>query len=117
MARRTRPLLLLGLALVTGGLAATLALRYLRQQATPVVVPQVRHGQIVVAARPLPVGSMVGEKDVRTVDWSGGAVPPGFLTSPADAVGRGVIMPLSQDEPLMTSKLAPKGAGGGLPVM
>jgi pilus assembly protein CpaB len=117
MARRTRPFLLLGLALVTGGIAASLALRYLREKATPVVIPQVRHAQIVVAARPLPVGSIVGDKDVRTVDWSGGAVPPGFLTSPADVVGRGVVVSLSQDEPILTSKLAAKGAGGGLPVM
>jgi pilus assembly protein CpaB len=117
MARRTRPFLLLGLALVTGGIAATLALRYLREKATPIVVPQARHAQIVVAARPLPVGAIVGDKDVRTVEWSGGAVPPGFLTSPDDVVGRGVVVSLSQDEPILTSKLAAKGAGGGLPVM
>jgi pilus assembly protein CpaB len=117
MARRTRPFLLLGLALVSGGIAASLALRYLREKATPVVLPPVRHAQIVVAARPLPVGAIVGEKDVRTVDWSGGAVPPSFLTSPADVVGRGVVVSLAQDEPILTSKLAAKGAGGGLPVI
>ena len=116
MARRTRPFLLLALALVSGGLAAFLALRYLRQQATPMVAPKPQSAQIVVAARALPVGALVAEQDIKFVDWTG-VVPPGYMTAGPEVIGRGLVMPVSENEPIMASKLAAKGAGGGLPVI
>ena len=53
---RTRPWLMLAVALASGGLAALLALRYLRQQAQPLAQPV--RSRMVVAARPLPVGTV-----------------------------------------------------------
>ena len=49
---RTRPWLMLAVALASGGIAALLALRYLRQQAQPLAQPF--GSRMVVAARPLP---------------------------------------------------------------
>jgi hypothetical protein len=51
--RRTRPWLMLAVALASGGVAALLAMRYLRQQNATVLAPP-KVGNLVVAARPLP---------------------------------------------------------------
>jgi pilus assembly protein CpaB len=117
MARRTRPLLLLLLALVSGGVAALVALRYLRQQTAPLMAIERPKAKVVVAARPMPVGSIVGEQDVKLVDWSGGVTPAGYFGSIQEVVGRGLIVPVEENEPVLAGKLAAKGAGGGLPVM
>src|SRR3954468_5378674 len=112
---RTRPWLMLAVALASGGLAALLALRYLRQQAQPLAQPV--RSRMVVAARPLPVGTLVQEQHLKTIEWSGGALPLGYISNPQDVVGRGLITNLQENEPVLESKLAAKGAGGGLPVI
>jgi pilus assembly protein CpaB len=117
MARRSRPFVLLALAVISGGAAAYLAMQYIRQQATPLMAATPKNAQVVVAAKALPLGAMLGERDVKTVDWVGGAVPPGYLSTPAEAVGRGLIAGVQENEPILEGKLAGKGAGGGLPVI
>jgi pilus assembly protein CpaB len=112
---RTRPWLMLAVALASGGLAALLALRYLRQQSQPLAQPI--RSRMVVAARPLPVGTVVQEQHLKTIEWSGGALPMGYIANPQDVVGRGLISSLQENEPVLESKLAAKGAGGGLPVI
>jgi pilus assembly protein CpaB len=117
MARRSRPFILLALALVSGGAAAYLAMQYIRQQATPLMAATPKNAQVVVAAHAMPLGSVLGERDVKTVEWAGGALPPGFIGSVPEAVGRGLITPVQENEPVLEAKLAQKGAGGGLPVI
>jgi pilus assembly protein CpaB len=117
MARRTRPFLLLVLALLSGGLAAGVALKYLREQATPLMATEPARAKVVVASRALRLGALVGEQDVKTVDWSGGSLPTGFIATPADVIGRGLIVQVQENEPILSSKLAAVGMGGGLPVI
>ena len=117
MARRSRPFILLALALVSGGAAAYLAMQYIRQQATPLMAATPKNAQVVVAAHAMPLGSVLGERDIKTVEWAGGALPPGFIGSVPEAVGRGLITPVQENEPVLEAKLAQKGAGGGLPVI
>jgi pilus assembly protein CpaB len=116
MARRTRPFLMLALALASGGTAAYLAMRYIRQQATPLMA-QPRNAQVVVATRTLPVGTVLGERDVKTIDWVGGSVPPGYIGTPQQALSRGLIVAVAENEPILEGKLAAQGMGGGLPVI
>lgn len=117
MARRTRPFLMLALALASGGTAAYLAMRYIRQQATPLMAAQPRNATVVVAARNLPVGAVLSEQDLKTIEWVGSALPPGFIGNPQQAVSRGLITPVTENEPILDSKLAAQGVGGGLPVI
>jgi pilus assembly protein CpaB len=114
--RRTRPWLMLAVALASGGLAALLAMRYLQQKATPLAAQPVK-ANMVVAARPLPVGTVLSDEHVRTLAWTGGPLPLGYIGSAKDVVGRGLMGNLQENEPLLESKLAPKGAGGGLPII
>ena len=117
MARRSRPFVLLALAILSGGAAAYLAMQYIRQQATPLMAATPKNAQVVVAAHALPLGSVLGERDIKTVEWAGGALPPGFIGTPAEAIGRGLIVAVQENEPILDAKLAAKGAGGGLPVI
>lgn len=116
MARRNRALILLAFALASGVLAALLALRYLRQQATPIVAAEPARATLVVAARALPVGAVIQEQDVKTIGWSG-ALPAGYIGQPAQAIGRGLLAPIEPNEPIMAGKLAAEGMGGGLNIM
>jgi pilus assembly protein CpaB len=115
--KRPQPWLLLVLALGFGTAAAYLALSYIRNQTTPLLSAEAPRGQVLLAVKDLPIGAVVGEQDVRTVEWPGDAIPPGFLSVPEEVVGRGVITPVKLNEPLLEGKLAPKGTGGGLPTI
>lgn len=115
--RRLRPWLMLVLALASGGVAAWLALRYVRQQTAPLMAAEPRTVQVVLAAHPMQIGSVITDKDVKLVPWPGTSAPVGFVSRPEDAIGRGIITPVGENEPLLTSKMAPKGAGGGLPIV
>lgn len=116
---RKRTLIVLLLALLSGSLAGYSALRYMR--ARPQVVqadPRAVSGvQVVVAARDLPLGHILGPNDVTLVSWPGDAVPLGYARTIPEVVGRGLITPVKMNEPLLDSKLADKAAGGGLPIV
>jgi pilus assembly protein CpaB len=69
----------------------------------------------MVAASNLNLGASLRADDLRTVQWPTEAMPAGVFTTPNDLIGRGVIQPIAQNEPILPSKLAPVGAGAGLP--
>lgn len=71
---------------------------------------------IVLAAKNLEVGTVLKEEDVSLSDWSG-PIPLGSTTHVQDLVGRGVTTTMYAKEPVIDSRLAPKGAGGGLAAM
>ena len=117
MAINKRPLLLI-VALSSGTLAGLLALRHLGQDAPlPSAVQEIAVQQVVVAARDLPHGAILGQGDVKLVDWNGAVLPAGYMSSAEMAVGRGLITPMFANEPVLAGKIADKGAGGGLPIV
>jgi len=103
-------------ALASGLLAAYVALVYVSDTPAPLEAAVTPARSIVVASRDLPAGTIVQREDVETVQWPGSAVPQGFTTQPGDVVGRGVIVAVQKNEPLLQSKLADKDAGGGLAI-
>jgi pilus assembly protein CpaB len=109
--------MMLALALVSGGVAALLALRYLREQTTPLMAREPASAQIVVAARQLPVGAVVAPTDVKVVPWPGDALPTGYLSDTSQVVGRGLTTRVAENEPFLTAKLSTKEEGGGLPII
>ncbi len=72
--------------------------------------------QVIVAARNLELGMVLQDADLKTGEWTG-ALPPGASANKADFVGRGVISAMYANEPVLNTRLAPKGAGGGLAAM
>jgi pilus assembly protein CpaB len=69
--------------------------------------------QVIVAARNLELGTLIKESDLRMGDWSG-PIAHGALLRKEDVVGRGVMAAIYEGEPILESRLAPKGAGAGL---
>lgn len=112
--RRFIPILML--ALILGGTAGYLALRYLSRTPTAIAAPA-PSGQLVVATSDLPLGTMLREEDVRVIPWHSAVLPVGYYASPAEVIGRGLITAVSANEPLMSSKLADMESGGGLPIV
>jgi pilus assembly protein CpaB len=116
--RQRRIVLILGLAVIAAAVAGFSTLRFLSTRpVTAVVAPSMRKATVVLAARDLPVGHPVTAEDVRTVEWPADVVPVGYHSEIADVVGRGLIMAVRTNEPLLASKLAERGSGGGLPIL
>jgi pilus assembly protein CpaB len=104
-------------AFVVASGASLLLYRFLsssRPQSAATAAPPVAH--LVVAAKDLEVGRVLKEEDIRLADWPG-AIPAGSAVKVQDLVGRGVISPIYDKEPVLDTRLAPKGAGGGLASM
>lgn len=116
--KQRRLAIMLALALTTGLMAGYLALTFLRNQAArPAAAAEAPKGKIVVAAKDMPLGTVLKEEDVKLIDWPQAVVPAGFASTPAEVVGRGLITPVAVNEPLLTTKLASMEEGGGLPIV
>lgn len=116
--KKTRIWIALLLAAVSGVAAGVLALNFVKNR--PAIIPtpvMASTTQVAVAARDLDLGSVVGPADVRMVGWPGDAVPQNYARSTQEVIGRGLITKVLAGEPLLLTKLAQKGAGGGLPIV
>ena len=78
-----------------------------------VVSPVAKVTRVVAAAENIPLGSILQSKDLSSIEIAG-PLPKGVLLKPQDAIGRGVISSLYAGEPILDSRLAPPGSGGGL---
>jgi pilus assembly protein CpaB len=57
----------------------------------------------------------VHESDLSFASWSG-PLPKGFAVSQKELIGRGVMSPIYEGEPVLGNRLAAAGAGGGFSV-
>jgi pilus assembly protein CpaB len=109
---RSRLLMIGGLALAVGLLVSFTVynkLRNIGSNGNAAVVP------VVVAADDVQVGAKLDTHDVRIINLPATAVPPGAYTKATQVLGRGAVLPLSQGEFILPSKLAALNAGAGLP--
>ena len=109
MNRRLMTIIVLSLFIATG--ASFLVYRVVRTRMIANSGPVVN--QIVVASKTLQTGALVRETDVSFANWTG-PLPKGFVSTPKDVIGRGVISPIYEGEPVTDNRLAAEGAGGGL---
>ncbi len=73
----------------------------------------VANNTLVIALHDLQVGALIRDLDVKQVPW-GAPLPAHVITKVQEAVGRGVIANIYQNEPVLGDRLAAKGAGAGL---
>ena len=97
-------------AFVIAGLCSYLVVRIVGNRLT---TPVVKTTTVIAAANDLPVGTIITAHDLGTTEIAG-SLPPGVFTKQADVLGRGVISPIYKGEAILGSRLAIKGAGGGL---
>src|SRR5450755_1308833 len=69
--------------------------------------------RLVAAAADIKIGTVLAAADLTTIQIEGTA-PKGAILDAKDAIGRGVTSSLYAGEPILESRLAPKGSGGGL---
>jgi pilus assembly protein CpaB len=96
------------LALVFGGSAAVGVRQYIGQNSPT----QVEMVPVVVAAITVPRGMLLSSELVRTRDYPKDLVPEGAIFKTENVVDRAAYSTLVKDEPLLESKLSPKGQRG-----
>jgi pilus assembly protein CpaB len=111
---RMRVFLVLVLALTAGGALAFGTYNYVQKmpQTRTVAIPS---RPVVVAAADLALGAELTADDVRVIEWPASAVPADAIGDPKEVIGRGLVMPVIQFEPILPLKLASREAGAGLP--
>ena len=110
--KQQRTLIVLAVAMVTAGIAAYAV--YLAVQRMPVREVEVGSVPVVVASRPLTVGTSLTTDDVRVVAWPARSQAPGAYADPKDVIDRGVIETIGENEPITDRKVASREAGAGL---
>jgi pilus assembly protein CpaB len=110
---RLRIFIVLAVAIGLGGTFAVATYRYI--QNVPAKEVRLPTTPVVVAATNLPLGTELRRDDLRVIAWPADAVPQGAFKDPQELVGRGLIQAVTQNETVLPGKLAPVGAGAGLP--
>lgn len=110
---RVRVLAVFIIAITAGGGLAFGTYNYL--QNVPVKEVTVPTRAVVVAAADLPLGAELKPDDLLAIDWPAGTVPENSFENQNELIGRGLIDSVVRYEPLLPAKLAPEGAGAGLP--
>lgn len=75
-----------------------------------------RHGraqQVVTVTKDVPAGGVLNADILSTIDIVG-TLPKGAIQDQKAVAGRAAIFPLYEGEPVIESRLAAKGSGGGL---
>jgi pilus assembly protein CpaB len=107
--------LLIGfIALAMGAFVSFVVYRNLQSRTNTKTAPG---EEVIVAADDLQVGSKIEDKDIRLARFPSGELPAGLFHSKTKVVGRGVILPISKGEFVLTNKLAGENAGAGLPAL
>ena len=109
--QRTRMLVLALVALGLSAVVTYLIYRELNSRIQP--EEDLPTNQIVIAAQVLPVGIPIEPQHLKVIDWPGEPLA-GSHTTTDELLGRGVLFPIQENEPLLEAKLTAKGSGAGL---
>lgn len=72
--------------------------------------------RVVAAATPLPAGTPLTQENVKVIDWPAKLVMAGSFSAREQVVGRSLIYPITDNQPVLESDLAAPGSGFGLSV-
>jgi pilus assembly protein CpaB len=110
---RNRIFAVLAVAVLAGGGLAYGTYNMMQNQPVKTVTTPTQ--PVVVAGLDLSLGSELKQEDLQVVSFPAGKAPDGTFAKPQDVLGRGLIVPVVKNEPILEAKLAPKEAGAGLP--
>lgn len=113
MNRRTRTLIVVGVAVALASLASYFVYKAILR--IPVREVTVVERQQVVAKERIEVGMLVTKEQVKLKPWPADSEIIGGFASIDEVVGRGVTGSFVAEEPIIEGKLAAKESGGGLP--
>jgi pilus assembly protein CpaB len=72
--------------------------------------------KVVAATKPLSAGSPISADSVALIDWPASMPLNGAFTKPEEVIGRSVIYPIDQHQPILEHDVALAGSGIGLTV-
>jgi pilus assembly protein CpaB len=110
---RNRIFAVLAIAILAGGGLAYGTYNLVQNQ--PAQTAAMATQPVVVAAADLQLGAELKKEDLTVVNFPAGQAPEGTFSQAADLVGRGLIVSVVKNEPILTGKLSAKEAGAGLP--
>ena len=113
MNRRTRTMIVVGVAVAMAGVASFGVYRAI--QNIPERTKYIPAHYLVVAKQDVPVGTILEAQHVRLAGWPQDTNVEGSFAKIEDVLGRGATAQIVANEPIIDRKLAPKEAGGGLP--
>jgi pilus assembly protein CpaB len=70
--------------------------------------------KVVISAKVLPAGAVLKAEDLSTADWPVSLPLTGTFAKVDEVVGRALVYPLGEKEPVLERNLAPPGSGLGL---
>ncbi len=111
---RSRIFAVLAVAILAGGALAYGTYNMVNNQAPPPAAATATQ-PVVVASANLQLGAELKEGDLTIVGFPKGKAPEGTFAQPSEIIGRGLIVPVVKNEPILSAKLASKEAGSGLP--
>ena len=112
MSRRNRTIAVVLMSLTMASVAAFAM--YEVVQRMPVREVEVANYHVVVAAKPLTMGTRLTEHDLKVVAWPSRHPIAGSHADPKEVLSRGLLDSVAENEPLTEDKLAPLEAGAGL---
>jgi pilus assembly protein CpaB len=112
---RSRIFAVLAVAVLAGGGLAYGTYNFMQNQPAPSTSSSAATTPVVVALADLELGAELKKEDLKVVNFPAGGAPQGSFKAPEDLLGRGLIVPVVQNEPILAAKLASKEAGAGLP--
>jgi len=98
-------------ALVLSLIVTFLAYRLLSERIRPSLAATT---DVVIATQKIGLGVRLAAEHLRVVSWPEALKPEGSFSKAEEVVGRGVVVPLQPNEPVVESRLAPKEGGVGL---
>ena len=110
---RNRLFAVFAIAVVAGGGLAYATYNMIEARPAPAAAMQTQ--PVVVAAANLQLGAELKKEDLQVLAFPHGQAPAGAFANPNEILGRGLIVPVVQNEPILAAKLASKEAGAGLP--
>lgn len=117
MQLQKRPLLMLSIALLMGGLSVFLVNGAMKQKGDHSRVQQLRTVPVVVATHDIALGTKLEPLMLRTVDWPESTLPQGYYPNAAavlDPLPPVALREIRKDEIVLAYKLSAQGARGGL---
>jgi len=104
--------LAVALAVVIAGIVTYAFMMHLRSQQAK----QLQTIKVVAAAKPLSAGTPITADSVALIDWPANMPVAGSFTKVEDVVGRSVIYPIEEHQPIIDHDVAQAGSGIGLTV-
>lgn len=110
-------LIVLGMALVCGGLAVWFTSQWMQAKTAEgqlLSQPSLPMTRIVIAAQDLEIGTLLSTDNLTLADWPQSNVPKGAFKEIEAVAGRVAVTRLSAGEPLRAAELAAPDSGAGL---